>query len=55
MFQEAMMCEKFNIVFNIFSHYFQFPISFQDITKVGRNLCIQVLIMKCIHKFKQNE
>ena len=54
MFQEAMMCETCS-TFNIVSHYFQFPFSFQDITKVCWNLCLQVLIMKFIHKFQQNE
>ena len=51
MFQEAMMMFTFNIV----SHYFQFPFSFQVITKVCWNLCLQVLILKYIHKFQQNE
>ena len=41
--------------FNIVSQFFQFPFSFQDITKVCWNLCLHVLIMKFIHKFQQNE
>ena len=56
MFQEAMMTFVWNMfTFNIVSHYFQFPFSFQDITKVCWNLCLQVLITKFIHKFQQNE
>ena len=47
------MCNMFT--FNIVSHYFQFPFSFQDITKVCRILCLHVLIKKFIHKFQQNE
>ena len=42
-------------IFNIVSHYFQFPFSFQDISRVCWNSCLQVLIMKFIHKFQQNE
>ena len=42
-------------IFNSVSHYFHLPFSFQDITKVCWNLCLQVLIMKFIHKFQQNE
>ena len=33
MFQEVMMCETCSPL--ILSHYFQFPFSFQDITKVS--------------------
>ena len=33
MFQEVMMCETCSP--SILSHYFQFPFSFQDITKVS--------------------
>ena len=31
MFQEVMVCNIF--IFNIVSHHFQFPFSFQDISK----------------------
>ena len=47
------VCNMFT--FNIVSHYFQFPFSFQDIPKVCLNLCLHILIMKFIHKFQQNE
>ena len=54
MFREVMVCVTCQHV-NIVSHYFQFPFSFQDIPKVCWNLCLQVLIMKFIHEFQQNE
>ena len=47
------VCNMFT--FNIVSYYFQFPFSFQDITKVCWISCLQVLIKKYIHKFQQNE
>ena len=46
MFQEVMVCNIFN--FNIVSHYFQFPFSFQDISRVCFNSCLQALIMKVL-------
>ena len=55
MLQEVIVCVCNMFTFNIVSHYFQFPFSFQDITKVCWNLCLQVLIMKFIHKFQQNK
>ena len=54
MFQEVMMCETCSpsilslIIFN-------FLLVFKISQKFIENLCLQVLIMKFIHKFKQNE
>ena len=53
MFQGVMVCYIF--IFMFVTHYFQFPFSFQDISRVCWNSCLKVLIMKFIHKFQQNE